>query len=191
MTKGIQFDLLNFESQLSRSNFMPIIICQSFNLAVAWKYSKNMFSVKLFMYFIEPKWNKSVSFLFFYLLCVFIRTNLLNKRDRMRPRAHMQNQHRRELITAQKMSHKHKTKDPSRLRWLSPGMWVNIRYTNSTSGKSSFVRKYMRSSVPLVEFMYLAFTGMPGQSYCRRLGSLLLCLCDVFWALINSLVFWF
>ena len=32
---------------------------------------------------------------------------------------------------------------------------------------------------------------MPGESYCRWLGSLLLCLCDVFWALINSLVCWF
>ena len=31
-----------------------------------------------------------------------------------------------------------------------------------------------------VEFMYLVFTRMPGKSYCRRLRSLLLCLCDVF-----------
>ena len=42
--------------------------------------------------------------------------------------------------------------------------------------------------VSLVEFMYLVFTGMPGESYCRRLRSLLLYLCDVFRALINSLV---
>ena len=42
--------------------------------------------------------------------------------------------------------------------------------------------------VPLVEFMYLVFTRMPGESYRRRLGSLFLCLCDVFRALINSLV---
>ena len=43
--------------------------------------------------------------------------------------------------------------------------------------------------VPLVEFMYLVFTGMPGESSCRWLWSLLLCLCDIFfWALINSLV---
>ena len=39
--------------------------------------------------------------------------------------------------------------------------------------------------VPLVEFMYIVFTRMPGDIYCR---SLLLCLCDVFRALINSLV---
>ena len=43
-------------------------------------------------------------------------------------------------------------------------------------------------AVPLVEFMYLVFTRMSGESYRRRLRSLLLCLCDVFLALINSLV---
>ena len=35
--------------------------------------------------------------------------------------------------------------------------------------------------------MYLAIDGMPGESYSRRLRSLLLCLCDVFRAIINSL----
>ena len=39
----------------------------------------------------------------------------------------------------------------------------------------------------MVEFMHLVFTRMPGESYRRRLGSLL-CLCDVFRALIISLV---
>ena len=43
--------------------------------------------------------------------------------------------------------------------------------------------------VPLVEFMYLVFTHVPGESYRRRLRSLLLCLCDDFRALINSLVY--
>ena len=38
--------------------------------------------------------------------------------------------------------------------------------------------------------MYLVFTCMPGESYCRWLGSLL-CLCDSFEALINSPVCWF
>ena len=42
--------------------------------------------------------------------------------------------------------------------------------------------------VPLVGFMYLIFTRMPVESYRRRLGSLLLYLCYVFRALINSLV---
>ena len=41
--------------------------------------------------------------------------------------------------------------------------------------------------VPLVELMYLVFTCMPVESYRRRLRSLLLCLYDVFRALINSL----
>ena len=41
--------------------------------------------------------------------------------------------------------------------------------------------------VPLVEFMYLVCTRMPGESYRRQLGFLLLYLCYVFRALINSL----
>ena len=45
--------------------------------------------------------------------------------------------------------------------------------------------------VPLVEFIYLVFTRMQDESYKRRLGSLLLCLCDVFQALIDALVCWF
>ena len=42
--------------------------------------------------------------------------------------------------------------------------------------------------VPLVEFMYLAFTRMAGERYRGRLRSLLLCLCDVFRALINLIL---
>ena len=38
-----------------------------------------------------------------------------------------------------------------------------------------------------VEFMYLVFTCMPGKSYRRQLGSLLLYLCYRFQVLINSL----
>ena len=38
--------------------------------------------------------------------------------------------------------------------------------------------------------MYLVFTRMPGESYRRRLGSLLLYLCYVLRALINFLVFY-
>ena len=44
---------------------------------------------------------------------------------------------------------------------------------------------------PLVDVMYFVFTCMPGESYCRWLGALLLCLCDVFQAPDNSLVCWF
>ena len=44
--------------------------------------------------------------------------------------------------------------------------------------------------VSLVEFMYLVFTRMPGESYRRRLRSLLLYkLCNVYRAPINSLVY--
>ena len=46
-------------------------------------------------------------------------------------------------------------------------------------------KTHSEEKVPLVEFMYLVFTRMPGDIYCR---SLLLCLCDVFRALINSLM---
>ena len=54
-------------------------------------------------------------------------------------------------------------------------MLVNTRYINSTGVHSA------------VESLYLVFTCMPGESYRRRLGSLLLYLCYVFQALINSL----
>ena len=50
---------------------------------------------------------------------------------------------------------------------------------------------YKKTTVPLVEFMYLVFTCMPGESYRRRLRSLSLYLCYILWVLINSLVFWF
>ena len=41
-----------------------------------------------------------------------------------------------------------------------------------------------------VEFMSLVLTRMPGESYRRRLRSLLFCLCDVFRTPINSLGCW-
>ena len=43
---------------------------------------------------------------------------------------------------------------------------------------------------PLVEFWNLAFTRMPGESYWRRCRPLL-CSCDVFLAIIISLLRWF
>ena len=46
----------------------------------------------------------------------------------------------------------------------------------------------LREDVPLVEFMFLVFTRVPGESYSSRLRSLLLCLRYVLRALINSLV---
>ena len=69
-------------------------------------------------------------------------------------------------------------------------MCVNTRYGNSTRGTSSDVPLYictcMRMYMYLVEFMYLVFTCMPGKSYHRQLGSLLLSLCYRFQVLINS-----
>ena len=59
------------------------------------------------------------------------------------------------------------------------------------SGGISVLCIYMHAResyhVPLVEFMYLVFTHTPGKNYRMRLRSLL-CLCDVFRTLINSLV---
>ena len=62
------------------------------------------------------------------------------------------------------------------------------RYSEGTSSDTQILRG--TEDVPLVEFMYLVFTRMTiNESYGRRrLGSLLLCLCDVFRALMNSLV---
>ena len=61
-----------------------------------------------------------------------------------------------------------------------------------TKEKDLIIRKGNYSNgiedVLLVEFMYLVFTRMPGESYRRRLRSLLLYLCTVFRALINSVV---
>ena len=44
------------------------------------------------------------------------------------------------------------------------------KYVNTTRGTEMY----------LVEFMYLVFTRMPGESYCRHFRSLWLCVCDVF-----------
>jgi len=62
-------------------------------------------------------------------------------------------------------------------------------YKSKTNEAESARVESTHKDVPLVEFMYLVFTCMPGESYCRRVGSLLLlCLCYVFKALLNSLV---
>ena len=50
--------------------------------------------------------------------------------------------------------------------------------------------RWMNKGCTLVGFMYLVFTRMPGESYRRRLRSLLY-LCYVFRALIKCLVCWF
>ena len=57
--------------------------------------------------------------------------------------------------------------------------------------------EFMYLVFTLMEFMYLVFTRMPGESYRRRLGSLLACCCGIFrtlinlsWVLIPARVFW-
>ena len=69
-----------------------------------------------------------------------------------------------------------------------------VRVTVGNSGLcccTCVTYRKLTEDVPLVKFMYLVFIRMPGESYCRRLRSLLLSLCYVFRALINSLVWWF
>ena len=52
-------------------------------------------------------------------------------------------------------------------------------HTSTTNTRVAYGNKVFED-VPLVEFMYLVFTRMLGESYRRRLRSLLLYLCDVF-----------
>ena len=54
--------------------------------------------------------------------------------------------------------------------------------------RSKYVTQVQQhEDIPLVEFIYLVFTRKPGESYRRRLRSLLLYSCYVFRLLINSL----
>ena len=64
---------------------------------------------------------------------------------------------------------------------------VNSPTVNPNGSLQKYPEKN-KNKVPLVEFMYLVFTRMPGESYRRRLRYFLLCLCDVFRAMITSLV---
>ena len=63
-------------------------------------------------------------------------------------------------------------------------------HKQSKSYTVAIIRISWFEDVPLVEFVYLVLTRMPGESYCRRRRSLLY-LCDVFHSIINSLVCWF
>ena len=51
-------------------------------------------------------------------------------------------------------------------------------------------KNHTKTKQAVVECMYLVFTHMLGESYCRRLRSFLLRLCDIFRVLVNSLVCW-
>ena len=62
------------------------------------------------------------------------------------------------------------------------------RGTKDREGMGKKQRKVWFEDVPPVEFMYLVFTHMPGESYHRQLRSFLLYLCYIFQVLINSFV---
>ena len=66
----------------------------------------------------------------------------------------------------------------------------NLKQNEAHSARAESTHKGVistrKDNYTLVE--YLLFTRVPGQGYRRRLRSLLLCLCYVFRALINSLV---
>ena len=64
----------------------------------------------------------------------------------------MLNEHTRELISAQQMSHKHNSTGPSCLQHLSPGMSVNTRYINSTKGPLGQLMSLLFSLSTFVRF---------------------------------------
>ena len=64
-----------------------------------------------------------------------------------------------------------------------PKKIANARYRSCCPSPNSLEKE----DVPVLEFLYLVFTRMLGESYRRRLGSLLLHLCYVFRALSNAL----
>ena len=71
---------------------------------------------------------------------------------------------------------------------LSPStLEVRQMYTSLVGSALVMLKKKHFEDIPLVEFMYLVFTCMPGESYRRQLRSVLY-LCYIFQALINSLV---
>ena len=69
------------------------------------------------------------------------------------------------------------------------GMQRIALYKNDQSKLADFNFLSAVEHVPLVELMYLVFTRMPDESYCRQLRSSFLSLCDDFRALINSSLF--
>ena len=98
----------------------------------------------------------------------------------------VKNQQTREVINAQKMSHKHNDKNASRLHHLRYPRRAGIYKVHTLHQRS------ILWWIPLGKFMYLVFTRMPRESCRRRLGSQWLCLCDVFWELIiKSFLCWF
>ena len=67
------------------------------------------------------------------------------------------------------------------LKCTSGGVYVPCIYTHEDVPLVEFyvpcIYTHEEIVLPLVEFTYLVFTRMPGESYHRRLRSLLVCLC--------------
>ena len=91
----------------------------------------------------------------------------------------------------------------TRSKWLPDCTVTDLKHNEAQSAHTESTNKGVnlcakdvtwknndKEDAPLVEFMSFVFTGMPGKSYRRRLRPLLLCLCDVFLAQINSIVCW-
>ena len=76
---------------------------------------------------------------------------------------------------------------------FAPAEREMIKVNNAGQNVNNWTKAILLSveDVALTEFMYLVFTRKPCESYRRRLRSLLLHLCYVFPALINSLVCWY
>ena len=66
--------------------------------------------------------------------------------------------------------------------FLNAGLWMVVVWFFFTCGHAPGKREasyLLLEDVPLAEFTYLVFTCMPGESYCRWFGSLLLCMCGL------------
>ena len=77
--------------------------------------------------------------------------------------------------------------------WSDIQVWVNgcTRYVWTLPWMRKKEKSKKKADMPLVEFMYLVFTRMPGEIYRRRLRSFLFPCVTAFGALINSLACWF
>ena len=64
---------------------------------------------------------------------------------------------------------------------------IVLNKSKQNEAQSARAESTQKKNVLLVEFMYLVFTRMPGESYRRRLRSLLY-LCYVFRSLIHPIV---
>ena len=92
--------------------------------------------------------------------------------------------YRNKGVSARKTSQEHNNKDRSRLRYFSPGMRRNTGYTNFTKG---VLRGCIVAGVYIGLTLHLLACQVR-ETVGDSIRSLLLCMCDVFRALINCLV---